>query len=181
MGAEAGQRQGEGQGKDQRAEHPCAAAMSAPAVVVHGPADVAAVLAAAGPRGVVLLSTPGAAGSLGAAWFLAMVERGAMVESGARAGGASAVPSRDACWFAVLDCGDAPGHALAALRAGARRLILDPGCPAFAAVAAAAAEVGATLWAARPSALDLGRMDTLRPYGQRLLAAWLAGGPVTAD
>lgn len=145
-----------------------------PAVVVHHPDDVAAALAAAGPRGVLLLSAPGAAGSLGAAWFLAMIEAGI----GQAAPGREA-PGPDVSWLAVLDCGDAPGHALAALRAGVRRLILDPGCPAFATMAGAAAEAGATVWPARPPALDLGTLDLRRPRARRLLAAWLTGGPVT--
>ena len=122
-------------------------------------------LALAGPRGVLLLSAPGAAGSLGAAWFLAIV------------GQAAAANPKVAHW-AALDCGDAPGHALAALRAGARLLVLDRGCAAFPAVAAAAAEVGATLWTARPAALDLARLDLRRAGARRLLAGWLTAAPL---
>ncbi|MBV1798001.1 hypothetical protein [Siccirubricoccus sp. G192] len=140
---------------------------AAPAVTVHSVAQAAAALAAAGqggvPGGVLLLSAPGAAGSLGAPWFLAMIADAATAQPG--------VPHR-----AALDCGDAPGQALAALRAGARLLILDPACPGFAAVAAAAAETGAKVWPARPASLDLGRSDPGRPGGRRRLAAWLAGG-----
>jgi hypothetical protein len=137
---------------------------AAPAVVVHDAAGARAALALAAPRGVLLLSAPGAAGSLGAAWFLALVRRAA----------ADAAPGAPPHW-AALDCADDPGPALAALRAGARLLVLDPACPAFAAVAAAAAEAGATVWPARPApALDLRDLDLRRPAGRARLAAWLA-------
>jgi hypothetical protein len=130
-------------------------------VVVHGLAEAVAALALAGPRGVALLSAPGAAGSLGPAWFLALVARAAAAQPG--------VPHR-----AILDCADAPGQALAALRAGVAWLVLDPGCPGFAAVAAAAAEAGAAIWPARPPALDLGRLDLRRAGARDKLAGWLA-------
>ena len=145
----------------------------APAVVAHTPGQALAALEAAGPRGVLLLSAPGAAGNMGAAWFLALVTwaRDGFGESGV------APPPH----WAVLDCGDAPGFALSALRAGARLLVLDSAVPAFAAVAAAAAEAGAALWPERPPALDLGRLD-LRAAdgpGRRRLAEWLTGSAVT--
>ena len=143
---------------------PSRAAAAAPAVVVHDAAGARAARALAGPRGVLLLSGPGAAGSLGAAWFLALVRR---AEAGV---GPSGAPPH----WAALDCADAPGPALAALRAGARLLVLDPACPAFGAVAAAAAEVGAEVWPARPApALDLRDLDLRRPAARARLAAWL--------
>ncbi|MCO6414841.1 hypothetical protein JYK14_01440, partial [Siccirubricoccus sp. KC 17139] len=67
-------------------------------------------------------------------------------------------------------------QALAALRAGLRALVLDPSCPAYPALAAAAAECGARLLPARPPALDLGRIDLRRAGGRRLLAQWLVRG-----
>lgn len=137
------------------------AAAGAPAVVVHGRAEAEAALALAGPRGVLLLSAPGAAGSLGPEGFLALVSAAAAARPG--------VPHRVA-----LDCADAPGHALAALRSGLELLVLTP-CPGFAAVAAAAEARGATLWTARPEALDLGPIDLDRPGGQNKLALWLRG------
>lgn len=142
----------------------------APAVVVHTPGMARAAVALAGPRGVLLLSMPAAAGSLGAAWFLALAAQA--VE------GLREPPPH----WAVLDCGDAPGYALAALRAGLRVLVLDPAVPAFPAVAAAAAEVGAAVWPERPPALDLGGLDLHAPAGRghRRLAEWLAGDAVTA-
>lgn len=138
-----------------------------PVVVVHDAAGAAAALALAGPRGVLLLSAPGAAGSLGAGWFLAMV---------ARAAGGSLRTAAGGPVEAALDCGDSPGQALAALRAGARLLVLDGACPAHAGVAAAAAELGARVLPARPGpALDLRGIDPARPAGRARLAAWLAG------
>jgi hypothetical protein len=140
-----------------------AAPEDAPAVVVHGAAHAAAALAAAGPRGVVLLSAPGAGGFLGAPVFLRIIAEAAAAHPG--------VPHR-----AVLDCGDAPGFALAALRAGACTVVLDPACPAWPAVAAAAAAVGATVLPERPGALDMACLDLRRAAGRSLLAAWLSGG-----
>ncbi|WP_149538218.1 hypothetical protein [Siccirubricoccus phaeus] len=134
-----------------------------PAVVVHATAEAAAALAHAGPAGATLLSAPGAAGSLGPAWFLALV-----------AGAAAAHPAVP--HLALLDCAEAPGQALAALRAGLPALVLDPTCAAFPALAAAAAECGALLLPERPSALDLGRLDLRRPGGRGLLAQWLVRG-----
>lgn len=140
-------------------------AVGMPVVVVHDAAGAAAALALAGPRGVLLLSAPGAAAGLGPAWFLGMVARAAA--------GQALTPGPVE---AALDCGDAPGHALAALRAGARLLVLDGACPAHAAVAAAAAERGARVLPARPApALDLRGIDPARPGGRARLAAWLAG------
>jgi hypothetical protein len=143
-------------------------------VVVHTPEQARAALELAMPeRGVALLSAPAAAGNMGVAWFLALVSQ--------------ALEGLDAAdrppHWAVLDCGDAPGFALAALRAGARLLVLDPAVPAFGAVAAAAAEIGAEVWPERPPALDLGRLDPRRaagPRGRVRLAEWLTGGAVTA-
>ncbi|HEY4251969.1 MAG TPA: hypothetical protein VGM87_12230 [Roseomonas sp.] len=123
------------------------------AVVVHDAAQAQAAIAGAGSRGVLLLSAPGAAGSLGAAWFAA-------ITGGHRP--------------AALDCGADPGHALAALRFGFRLLVLAPDIPAFAAVAGAAAACGATLLTARPEALDLVGWDLSRPAALDALARWLA-------
>jgi hypothetical protein len=132
-----------------------------PAVTVHGRAGAEAALAAAGPRGVLLVSAPGAAGFAGPAWFLALVDAAA-----------ARVPS--ARFAAALDCADAPGTALAAIRAGARLVVLDGDCPAFAAVAGAAAEAGAVVLPERPPCLDLGRLDLRRRADRARLSGWLA-------
>lgn len=128
---------------------------------MHGLAQAEAALSAAGPRGVLLLSAPGAAGFAGPAWFLEVVAEAARRHPG--------VPQR-----AALDCGGAAGTALAALRAGVRLLVLDGACPAFPAVAAAAAEAGAEIWPGRPRSLDLGRLDLGRRDDLARLRAWLA-------
>lgn len=138
-----------------------------PAVTVHGLMEADAALAAAGPAGVLLLSAPGAAGFAGPDWFLALAAEAARRHPG--------VPCA-----AVLDCADAPGTALAALRAGARRIVLDGACPAFGAVAAAAAETGASVLPARPRNLDLAGLDLRRRDDAARLAAWLATEPPQA-
>jgi hypothetical protein len=129
--------------------------MFAPAVVVHGLPHALTALATG--RKVTLISAVGAGRYAGAAWWLALIE--AVREA------TPLVPFDDA-----LDCGDAPGAAMAALRLGQRRLILAPECPAFRAVAGAAATLGAVVEAERPLALDLAR-----PGAAWRLEAWLAG------
>ena len=124
-----------------------------PCVVVHGPVDACAALAPGRP--VTLLSAPGIAMFAGRAWWRAMVD--------AALAGHPGTPAVD-----MLDCADAPGMALAAIGAGQRLLVLDPGCPAFPALARLAQARGATLLGARPPALDLAHRDD----GRRL-AAWL--------
>src|SRR6185312_14818194 len=98
-----------------------------PAVVVHGLADAEMALAVGRP--VTLLSAEGAALYAGCLWWREMVAR-------ARAA-YPRVPVID-----VLDCADARGRALAAIRIGQRILILAPSVPAFPAVAAIAAARG---------------------------------------
>lgn len=131
-----------------------------PAVVVHGRpmAELAVHLAA--DRGLLLLSAPGAAATLGAPWFLAIT--------------AGLADARNCA--AALDCADAPGFVMPAVRAGLRYLILDGSCPAFGVLAAAAAEYGAVLLPVRPPALDLAWLDLSREGGRRKLSNWLAGG-----
>jgi len=131
-----------------------------PAIIVRDAATAMIALRLAAPRGALLLSPPGAAESLGAAWFLAIVTEAATATPG--------VP-----WEAALDCGSAPGHALAALRLGARVVILTPDVPAFGAVAGAAAECGAKVWTAAPPAFDPGRAGLAKPGAQACLTAWL--------
>jgi hypothetical protein len=133
-----------------------AAMMLPPAVVVHGLMEARAALRAG--RSVTLLSAPAAALFAGCLWWRELV-------AAARA----AHPATPA--FDVLDCADAPGAAMAALRAGQRLLVLDPACPAWPAVCAAAARVGSRVLAARPPALDLAA-----PAAPRQLRRWLARG-----
>jgi hypothetical protein len=125
------------------------------AVIVHGLAQ-ARLAVTAGP--VTLLSAPGAALYAGCGWWRAVVA-------------ASLTTGPD-----VLDCADAPGRAMEALRAGCRIIVLDPAVPAASLVRARAATIGAVVLDAAPPALDLAA-----PGAFRLLAGWLAGdspGPV---
>lgn len=125
-----------------------------PTVVIHGLDDAGAALAIGRP--VTLLSAPGAALFAGCVWWRELV-------AAARARHPR-VPVAD-----ILDCADAPGRALAAIRAGQRILILSDAVPAFPAVAAIAAAQGLILLARRPPALDLAERNA-----RRRLAAWLA-------
>jgi hypothetical protein len=126
---------------------------SRPAVTIHGLEQARTVLLEARP--VLLLSAPGAASHAGCGWWQALIER-------ARA----EFPQADL--IDVLDCADAPGRAMAALRVGLRTLVLDAACPAFPAVRAAAATLGATVLASRPESLDLAQ-----PGAERKLTQWL--------
>ena len=135
------------------------------AVVIHGHAQALAALQAAvqvrsrvggeACVGLLLLSAPAAAGFLGPPWWAALT--------------ASLRPTMQAAGAVeMLDCGDAAGRAMEALRIGLRRLILSPECPQHRAVLARAAALGATLVAQRPEALDLAERGA-----ERRLAAWL--------
>jgi hypothetical protein len=68
----------------------------------------------------------------------------------------------------ILDCADAPGFAMAALRMGQLHLVLWPTCPAFPAVTAAASALGAAVLVARPEALDLGSRGAARKLREYL-------------
>ncbi len=119
-----------------------------PAVLVCSFGEACAALAPG--RAVSLLSMPGAASFAGAAWWRGLVAAARTVHP--------ATPCSD-----ILDCDDAPGRAMEALRLGQRALVLDASSPGFAAVAAAAAALGAMVLPAPPPA--------------RSLAAWLANRP----
>ncbi len=112
----------------------------APAVVVHGLADARLALAVGRP--VTLLSAPGAALYAGCGWWRALAAE-------ARAS------SPDVAVDDILDCGEASGQALAALRIGQQHLVLWPSAPGWDAVAAIVAEHGGALLPAAPPALDL--------------------------
>ena len=113
------------------------------------------VLELAAGRPVALLSARGVAGYLGVAGFAALLDA-----HGARALG-------------IFDAGDAPGHALAALRAGFAAVVLSPMLPAYAALAVLAEGLGARLLPEAPPALDLKRVDLRKAQGRLHLARWL--------
>lgn len=134
-----------------------------PAVLVPDAGRAAAVLAAwARVAPPLLLSPPGACAWLGPAGWLALVARAERLSPGVPFGHA-------------LDCGAAPGHALAALRAGVPMLVLTGAHPAYAAVAGAAAEAGAVLLPAAPPAIVIAHLDLGRPAGRARLRVLLAG------
>jgi hypothetical protein len=124
------------------------------AVVVHGTGHAMAALRPGRP--VLLLSGRGAALHAGCLWWLNLVERARQLFP--------ATPTQ-----ALLDCADAPGRAMEALRVGVRGLVLDPACPAYSAVAAVCHDLGASLSPVRPPALDLAE-----PGALYRLDAWLA-------
>ena len=126
-----------------------------PAAIVHSLADVRAALSVGAP--VTLLSAPGAALYAGCLWWRELV--------GVARAEFPGVPMLD-----LLDCADASGQALAAIRVDAMRLVLWPDAPGRGAVAAILMARGGLLLDAAPPALDLGRRGA-----ERRLVAWLRG------
>ncbi len=124
-----------------------------PAVVVHGLADARAALELGAP--VTLLSGPGAALYAGSAWWRAL-----MIQARADY---DHVLIDD-----ILDCADASGLALGALRIGLRHLVLTPDAPGWQSVATIATGLGGTVLDARPPSLDLAT-----PGALRRLPGWL--------
>jgi hypothetical protein len=121
-----------------------------PCVVIHGLPDARAALAPGLP--VTLLSAPGAGVYAGCGWWRAVI--------------AAAAAPHD-----ILDCADAPGRALEALRHGQKLLVLLEHAPGRDAVARVAKARRAQLLAVRPVALDLAE-----PGALRRLPTWLAAG-----
>ena len=91
---------------------------------------------------VTLLSGPGAAGYAGPDWFAGVIA-------------AAKTRHSKVSVTAILDCADAPGRALAALRRGAKRIRLAGNRTARARVQAIAAQLGAQLDDAPYAVLDL--------------------------
>ena len=119
---------------------------SAPAtIVVHEFSHAVAALTAAQAhnRPITILSAMGAVRSAGAGWWRELV-----TQAGAN------VPDQAAEW--ILDCGDEPGMALAALREGVQAIALDAGEPIWSRVAQIAVQRDASvLRIDRAGALDL--------------------------
>lgn len=135
-----------------------------PALVVHGRAQAEWALRVAAGRPVLLLSAPGAALNAGPGWFKAMIDQ-------------AAAPYPGAPFAAALDCADAPGAALAALRAGIKLVIFDLRHPSADSLLGAAREAGAEVLGARPEALDLGGLDPRRRDDERRISALFATVP----
>ena len=118
---------------------------TARAIIVHGVDDALAAVAAARSLGapLVLISAPGAAAYAGPGWFLEIVGQ-------ARAAGPGLAVS------GLLDCADEAGHAMAALRAGAKAIVFTGGDVIAEKLTAIAAATAATVHRARPPAFDPG-------------------------
>jgi hypothetical protein len=129
------------------------------AIVVHDLAQLRAAFAAASELGapVTVVSAPGAALSLGVGYFAAMIS----TARGEFPGVAAA---------AVLDCGDAPGLALAALRHGIGGVRVKAPRAALARIADIAAQSGGRLVTGRLAALDLAGVED----AAAACRAWLA-------
>jgi hypothetical protein len=128
-----------------------------PAVIVHGLADARAALAPG--LKVTLLSAPGAALFAGCLWWRQLVAA------------ARAEYSRTET-IDILDCADASGLAMGALRSGVHRLVLWPQAAGHAKVAAIAAGHGGFVLPQAPPALDLAQHNAIRR-----LHAWLRQPP----
>ncbi len=115
-------------------------------------------LALAPGLAVTLLSAEGAAIYAGAGWWRALIA-------------AARRDYPDATHTDILDCGDAPGRALEALRIGQPVLILRAEPRIFADLSQRAAAIGAVMLPDAPPALDLGERQAARR-----LRAWLESG-----
>ena len=124
-----------------------------PAVIVHGLADAKAALAPGLP--VTLLSAPGAALFAGCLWWREIITAARAVSMNTEA-------------TDILDCADASGMAMGALRSGVFRLVLWPDAPGWHGVAAIAERAGGFVLRQAPPALDLAQRNAIRG-----LHAWL--------
>jgi hypothetical protein len=119
---------------------------NAPArIAVHEIGHALAALAAARAhnRPLIILSAVGAVRSAGAGWWRELVAQAS-----------TDIPDQGAEW--ILDCGDEPGMALAALREGVDMISLDAGEPIWSRVAQIAAQCDARLLKVdRTGVLDL--------------------------
>lgn len=118
-----------------------------PAVMVHGAADAKAALAFGLP--VTLLSAPGAAGFAGCLWWREIVAAARAAHPGTAA-------------TDILDCADASGLAMGALRSGVCRLVLWSDAPGRNRVAAIAEQQGGFVLPRAPAALDLAQHNAMR-------------------
>lgn len=118
-----------------------------PAAVVHGLADARAVLSIGTP--VTLLSAEGAALYAGSGWWRSLIAR-AIAEN-------PSTPCEN-----ILDCADASGLALGALRIGQRCIILHLSAPGWAQVADTARSLHCVVLTERPAALDMAQRGAAR-------------------
>ena len=137
----------------------CSAMSKAPRlIIVHGIAHARAAAAAATTLDVVvrIRSAPGAAAYGGAGWFLEMIDIVRAEYPNARIEGS-------------LDCADAPGYAMAALRRGANMIRFRGTRTAREKVAQLADAHGAVLDSSRAAPLDLSGIGD----PERVCLGWL--------
>jgi hypothetical protein len=111
-------------------------------------------------RPVLLLSAPYAAGATGPGWFGSVVDQAI-----------SAVPEAEVS--AMLDCGDLPGYAMAALRQGIKNIRFDG--DTFEKISDIAQQLGATVTAERPDSLDLYALELDGKRLEMACGSWLLG------
>ncbi len=135
-------------------------------IVVHSLADAHAAVKAAAALGVpvTLMSAPGAALYVGPLWFKALVREACAAAPEARV-------------TAVLDCADAPGAVLAALRAGLKCVRFSGTGEVRERLAAIAAAEGASLDDDVPADLDLGDERDAEAACRAIFAAATGGTP----
>jgi len=133
-------------------------------IVVHSLTDACAALAAAASVGceVTLTSAADAGGYAGPAWFKALTEEAMRT-----------VP--DARCDTVLDCGAAPGIALAALQLGLKHLRFTGNAEARRHLQAIAVQLDATIETEDLPALDLRGVR----HAEARCRAWLTGKTMT--
>ena len=127
-----------------------------PVIVVHSKQEAVAALGAAARANIpiLLVSQKDGASFVGAPMFRRMIDLAAKIVPSAR-------------FRAALDCGDHPGRALAAIRAGVAMIVFNPLSPAFDGIADIARQTGTVLL--EPDA-----------YGPRRLDLSQIGNPVRA-
>ena len=134
--------------------------MSLRAFVVHdlGQAKAAIQAAREHKRRICLVSTPGAAATLGPAVWREMMAEAARTDPGTLES-------------AILDCGRDPGTALAALREGVRAITVDVSDEVRAKIEDIARQSGATVLTETPSpACDLGTATDVLAAAQEWLS-----------
>ncbi len=140
--------------------------MQARAIVIHSLHHARAAVSAAAEAGapVTLMSGTGAGSYAGAAWFREVVA-------------AATVEHPEVPVEAVLDCGDAAGHALAALRAGVKAIRYTGPPETARRVADIAEQSGAVLIQDECEVLDLLRVAD----PDAACRDWIAGHEVTGS
>lgn len=135
--------------------------MATCAIIVHSLEDARAAISVAAELGVpvTLASAPGAAGYLGALWFRELIAL-------------AAAEHPEAEVSTVLDCGDKPGHVMAALRQGLKTLRFTGRKSTAETLSALAAAYGATLMTGPLPAHDL--LGQLKP--EAVCHLWLSEG-----